>query len=114
MRKILIIFLLIILIILNILDGISTFLVIRKSSIRAEKNPLARFVFRKMGVTKGIIAIKSIIIPLLVLLLYDIKHDPDEVITALFIADLIYSYTVVNNYRVHHKLKKISFRSNQL
>jgi hypothetical protein len=100
--------------ILNILDGHSTFLVVINSNLKSERNPFARFLFRKLGLKTGIILLKSFSI-LIILLAYiwirDLRYELNIILT---IANVFYLFVVFNNYRnyrniqkYHQKMKKL-------
>ena len=100
------IILIIIFAILNIFDGISTYLVVSNSSLRSERNPFARFVFKTIGLKTGIIVLKSISI--LIIPLYYIFRKPSytDVSIVLSIANVLYIYVVINNYKHFFRIRK--------
>ncbi len=92
---------------LNVLDGHSTYLVVRRSSLRSERNPFARWVFSKLGLLKGIFALKGIIVLLLPLMFWVYKEEPKDINLVLIVANTAYSAVVINNYRNFLKIMKI-------
>jgi hypothetical protein len=58
--------LLLLFILVNVLDGHSTYLVIRPHHYHRERNPLARWVFRKLGIPRGIFIFKMLLLGLLI------------------------------------------------
>lgn len=52
---------------LNILDIITTYNVVKKTSVESEANPIARFVMKKMGVA-GLFAFKYIMMGVIILI----------------------------------------------
>ena len=94
-------------IILNILDGHSTFNVIKLSSYKSEKNPVARFFIKKLGALWGIITIKlvSLIVVLIMLYSYNRQLARDFNIV-MIIADIFYTYVVIHNYKNLNKMIK--------
>lgn len=106
MLRILVIILAVIFSFLNILDGHSTYLVVSNSSLKNEKNPIARFIFRKIGLKPGIISIKSLSILVVVFALIFYKSLISELLISLSIADVLYTLVVINNYKVYKKVKK--------
>lgn len=101
------IILLVIFLILNGFDIDSTIRVVRLSSMRSEKNPVARFIFRKFGLIKGVIILKSIIIFLIPLMIWVFFTDAYGINLTLLIADIFYMIVVINNYWNYKKVKKI-------
>ena len=51
---------------LNILDIITTYNVVKKTSVESEANPIARFVMRRMGVA-GLFAFKYVVMGIIIL-----------------------------------------------
>jgi len=91
-------------IILNLLDAHSTWLVVKPGNYRREKNPLARFVMRKMGLVPGIITLKGLLlIPLTYVAIDYLKDDPKSYLLVFSIANLIYTFVVSNNYRIYFR-----------
>lgn len=87
--------------ILNILDGHSTWLVIRPHHYSREKNPIARWVFKKLGLPGGIIIFKSFILSglgLLMMILGDLAILYLNIV--LSVADLVFLGVVIHNYRI--------------
>jgi len=48
-------------VIVNIFDAHSTYLVLKPNHYHRERNPLARWVFRKLGIPQGIIIFKGVL-----------------------------------------------------
>jgi len=93
-------------VILNFFDGHSTYKVISKTSIRNEKNPLARLIFKLFGPVAGIIVLKSILIPIIFLMFYYFSFKNIEMNIILILANFFYLSIVVHNYNV---VKKINY-----
>jgi hypothetical protein len=92
--------------ILNVMDGHSTFLVVSNSNLRSERNPFARFLFRKLGLKTGIITLKSfsiLIIPLAYIFIKDLRS---ELTFVLLVANAFYIVVVWNNYRNYRRILK--------
>lgn len=88
------------------MDGHSTFLVVSNSGLRSERNPIARFFFRKMGLKSGIVTLKSfsvLIIILAYIFINDIRHELNIV---LCFANAFYILVVINNYRNYRKIEQ--------
>lgn len=100
------IFFLILFLILNILDGHSTYLVVSKTSLKSEKNPIARWIFKKLGLLKGIFFLKFISLVLTILIFLNYKLIKDEINIILAAGNLFYLFVVINNYRNYKKYQK--------
>jgi hypothetical protein len=100
------IFLFFIFTMLNVLDGHSTYLVVSNSNLTSERNPFARFLFRKMGLKTGIISLKSFSVLLILVSFIFIKDLRYELNLVLAIANSFYIFVVVNNYRNYRKIIK--------
>ena len=98
--------LLIIFVILNYFDGHSTYMVVTKTSIKSEKNPVARLIFKIFGPLAGIIILKSILIPIIFLMFYYFSFRNVEMNIILLFANIFYLAVVIHNYRV---VKKIDY-----
>jgi len=95
----------IIFLLLNILDGHSTYLVVKPDKYQREKNPLARWVFKKLKIPAGIIIFKTVLIAVLILAIaYYAAWEPLTVNIALLIADLLFLFVVLHNYRLYFRL----------
>jgi hypothetical protein len=92
--------------ILNILDGYSTYLVVKNGSLKNEKNPIARLIFKKMGLSKGIILAKSII--LISLFVYYNLYKTSDIVTIISLSamNILYMLVVINNYKIYFSIKK--------
>ncbi len=96
----------VIFVILNILDGHSTYIVLRPDHFKRERNPIARWIFRKLSVLRGIIIWKSVLlIALLVLIFTQYLDEPYFLNIILIIANLFFTWVVIHNYSVYKKLK---------
>jgi len=91
-------------ILLNFLDAHSTYLVVKKSNLKSEKNPIARFIFRKMGIIKGMFFLKMIIIFLIPLMIWTYREDPKSINYLLLFVNFLYTAVVTNNYRIDKRL----------
>ncbi|HNT52625.1 MAG TPA: DUF5658 family protein, partial [Candidatus Syntrophosphaera sp.] len=52
-------------VLLNVLDGHSTWMVLRPNRYHRERNPVARWVFRKLGLPRGIVIFKFVLLLIL-------------------------------------------------
>ncbi len=91
--------------ILNVLDGHSTYLVLKPHHYGREKNPVARWVFRKLGVPRGIIVFKTMLIAILIpAISYYAAWDVLTINITLLVADLLFLLVVMHNYRVYRRM----------
>lgn len=96
-------------IILNILDGHSTYLVMRPDHYRRERNPVARFVFRKIGIPNGIILFKAVLLSILIPAMgFYAGNDLFTINIVLLSSNGVFSYVVIHNYRLYKKIQKWS------
>ncbi|MDD2332160.1 MAG: DUF5658 family protein [Candidatus Cloacimonetes bacterium] len=94
-------------ILLNALDGHSTYLVLKPSHYEREKNPIARWFFKKLQIPDGIIVFKTLLLFGLILCIsYYAAWEPLTINIVLSIANLIFAYVVWHNYRVYRRLPK--------
>ncbi|MGB4261619.1 MAG: DUF5658 family protein [Candidatus Cloacimonas acidaminovorans] len=97
----------IIFLLLNILDGHSTYLVLKPDKYHREKNPLARWVFQKLKIPAGIIIFKTILMSILILAIaYFSAWEPLTVNIAMLIADLLFLVVVLHNYHLYFRLSR--------
>lgn len=105
--KVLMVVLAAIFLLLNVLDGHSTWLVMRPHHFYREKNPIARWVFRKLGIPHGIVFFKASLLS--ILFVAGSFYGAWETFTlniVLLVADLLFSYVVVHNYLLYKRLKR--------
>lgn len=96
----------IVFIILNILDGHSTFLVLKPHHYHREKNPVARWIFKKLGIPRGIIIFKTLLLVVLILAIsYYAAWDALTINVTLLVADLVFLLVVLHNYRVYRRMR---------
>lgn len=97
----------IVFIILNILDAHSTWCVLRPYHYHRERNPVARWIFRKLGLIRGIFAFKAILIlGLSAATGFYTAYDPLTINIVLIVANLVFSWVVWHNYNIHRKIRK--------
>ncbi len=94
-------------IVLNILDAHSTWLVVKPYNYHREKNPVARYVFRKLGIGRGIIIFKVVLLTFFSgVIFFYVVPDWETVNVSMIIGDLLFTFVVTNNYRIYRKLRK--------
>lgn len=87
---------------LNVLDGHSTWCVLQPDHFRRERNPVARWIFRKLGLVRGIVIFKSVLLIFLAGCVgYYSAYDPGTINVVLFVADLLFVWVVRHNYRIY-------------
>lgn len=93
-------------IVLNVLDGHSTYLVLRPHYYEREKNPVARWIFRKLKIPRGIIIFKTVLLSgLIVAISYYAAWDALTINIAMLVADVLFLVVVLHNYRVHRRIQ---------
>lgn len=101
----LLIALFVIFILLNILDGHSTWQVIKPNHYSRERNPLARWIFRKLGIPRGIVVFKVVLLLILAAAFaWYAAYDTLILNVILIVADIVFLLVVIHNYRVSRKL----------
>lgn len=101
----LLIALFVIFILLNILDGHSTWQVIKPNHYSRERNPVARWIFRKLGIPRGIVVFKVVLLLILAAAFaWYAAYDTLILNVILIVADIVFLLVVIHNYRVSRKL----------
>jgi len=94
-------------VVLNILDGHSTYLVLKPHHYHREKNPIARWIFKKLKLPRGIIIFKTILLSIIIVAIaYYTAWDPFTINIAMLIANLLFLLVVGHNYRVYRRMRK--------
>ena len=92
---------------LNVLDAISTWLVVKPDRYAQEINPLARWLFIKLGLFRGLLVAETLnlglITPLIIILA---AFMPLLATILLSLAVLFYAILVVNNFRIYLRQKR--------
>ncbi|MDD2228064.1 MAG: DUF5658 family protein [Candidatus Cloacimonetes bacterium] len=92
--------------ILNVLDGHSTYLVLKPNHFEREKNPIARWVFRKLHIPRGIVIFKVLLMSLLIVAIsYYAAWEPFTINIAMFVADILFLLVVLHNYAISRRLR---------
>ncbi len=91
--------------ILNVLDGHSTWLVIRPHHFGRERNPVARWAFRKLGLPHGIFLFKALVFTIVIPAgAWYAAHDVGTLNVLLIVADLLFSFVAWHNYRLARRI----------
>ncbi len=94
-------------VLLNLLDGHSTYLVMRPDHYRRERNPVARWFFKKIGIPNGIIIFKAALLGILIPAMgFYAGHDRFTINIVLTVSDLVFILVVIHNYRIYNKLNR--------
>lgn len=94
-------------IIVNILDAHSTFMVLRPHYYERERNPIARWVFRKLGIPSGIIIFKVALLSILIpAMAFYAGNDLLTINIVLVVSNLVFALVVNNNYLVYRKIRR--------
>jgi hypothetical protein len=95
----------IVFLLLNVLDAHSTYQVLKPNHYEREKNPVARWVFRKLQIPRGIVIFKVILMSILIVAIsYYAAWDPFTINIAMLIADVLFVVVVLHNYRIARRL----------
>lgn len=92
---------------LNVLDGLTTWLIIRPDKFHREANPVARWLFIKLGIPRGIIIVEGVVLSLLTLVIFWLLGRNSLIAYILLgIGDLIFLWIVVGSFGLMSKLKQ--------
>lgn len=107
MMDILLLVLYLVLLVLNLTDGITTWIFVRPDHYEREANPVARWMFKKLGITFGIILAELLwlgAVTLLYVLMFQNYKLLGSVLMGLGV--LVWAYIVPGNIRYCLKLRK--------
>lgn len=92
-------------VVLNILDGHSTWKVVKPNHFNRERNPVARWIFCKLGLPRGIVIFKAVLMSVLggAFAVYAQKETRSLNII-LGVANLVFLAVVIHNYRVYKRI----------
>jgi uncharacterized protein YacL len=90
--------------VLNFMDAHSTYLVIRNSNLKSERNPFARYIFNKIGIIRGMVILKLISFSLIPLMIFAYTESPKSINYLLIFINFLYSIVVSNNYKIFKKI----------
>ena len=93
-------------VLLNVLDGHSTYLVMRPDHYRRERNPVARYFFRLIGIPNGIIIFKAVLLAILIPAMgFYAGNDAFTINIVLLVFNILFALVVIHNYRLYIKIK---------
>jgi hypothetical protein len=89
--------------ILNVMDGYTTWLVMKPDHYERERNPVARWVFRKLHAPVSIIFFKVLVLGFLADFIAYWWQEALTINIALLIGNLLFLFVVPHNMRVHYR-----------
>lgn len=94
--------------VLNFLDGYSTWLVLKPDHYHRERNPIARWVFRKLKAPFSIVFFKVFLLSLLGIFFAYWWRESLTLNIGLLIGNLLYIYVVQHNFKVYRQNEKVN------
>ena len=94
---------------LNILDGVSTWKVVKPDNFHRERNPLARWMFSKLGLLRGLIVAELLWIGFISAVFFLLAKHPllDTVLLALLgVGVLVFLLVVRGNFRTWRNIRQ--------
>lgn len=92
---------------LNVLDGISTWLVLRPDHFEREANPIAKRIFVRLGIPRGIIITEASVLTLLTPVIFFLAGTQLEITVALlFAANLVFIWVVTDNLKIAFRYRR--------
>ncbi len=94
---------------LNALDGISTWKVMRPDHLSREHNPLARWIFKQLGILRGIIVVEILWIACISAVFFLLWKNPAlnlALLALLCVGILAFTFVVSSNFRVYGRLRR--------
>jgi len=105
--SILLLVLYLVLLVLNLLDGISTWIFVRPDHYEREANPVARWMFKKLGITLGIILAELLWLGVVTLLYVFVFQDYKLLGTVLMgVGVVVWAYIIPGNIRYCLRLRQ--------
>ncbi len=96
------------LVVLNILDGVSTWKVVQPNHWHRERNPLARWVFSRLGLLPGLILSEVLWIGGFSVVFFLLVRHPawnTALLAALGLGVLVFLFVVSGNFRTHRRIR---------
>lgn len=92
---------------LNIMDGVSTWLVLRPDHYEREANPLAKRIFIWLGLPRGIIITETAVLAILTPLIFILAASQLEIaVVLLMAANLVFLWVVSDNLRIAFRYRQ--------
>lgn len=98
-----------VLVVLNLLDGFSTWKVVKPAHLSRELNPLARWMFSKLGIVRGIILAEILWIGVISAVFFRLLTRPVwnvALLVLLGLGVLIFTYVVRGNFVAWRSIRK--------
>lgn len=98
-----------VLVALNILDGVSTWKVVKPDNYHRERNPLARWMFSKLGLVKGLIIAELVWIGLISAVFFLLAKHPvldTALLIMLGVGVLVFAAVVMSNIRTWRSIRQ--------
>ena len=96
--------------VLNVLDAHSTWMVLRPHYYSRERNPIARWIFRKLGPVRGIVVFKSVLLLFLATCIgFYAAYDAFTISIVMLGANLVFFVVVYHNYRMARRVRSSRF-----
>ncbi|MFO7660164.1 MAG: DUF5658 family protein [Candidatus Cloacimonadaceae bacterium] len=93
--------------ILNVFDGITTWIILKPDHFNRELNPAAKWIFIKLGIPRGIIITEAAVLAVLTPLIFWLAAVNLNLIKILLlIAVLIFTWVVADGFRIIHRMKR--------
>ncbi len=98
-----------VLVVLNILDGVSTWKVVKPNHYHRERNPVARWMFTKLGITRGIILAEILWIGFISGIFFLLARHPildTALLVLLGVGVLSFFIVVSGNFRAWRRIRQ--------
>lgn len=93
--------------ILNVFDGITTWIILKPDHFNREMNPVARWIFIKLGIPRGIIITEAGVLAILTPLIFWLAAVNLVLVKILLgIAVLIFIWVVADGFRIINRMKR--------
>lgn len=93
--------------VLNILDGITTWVILRPDKFHLELNPVAKWIFIKLGIPQGIIITEMGVLSLLSLAIFFFAATHMTLMKIILsVAVIFFIWLVIDNFLIIRKLNR--------
>ncbi len=94
-------------VILNIMDGFSTWMVLRPDHYERERNPIARAFFRFFKLPAAIVLFKAVLLSGMGVFISYYHNEALTINIALLIGNLLFCFVVRHNFHVYRKYRDL-------